>query len=76
MITAEHIRAARAVLKMGQREFATATGLNTNTVVRIENGAEFKRETERRIAEYLVSRGLVAGDRGISWSQLAAADPA
>jgi transcriptional regulator with XRE-family HTH domain len=36
MLTSEQVRAARAMLRMEQRELATASGLSLETVKRIE----------------------------------------
>ena len=72
MITAEHVRAARAILAMPVREFAKATELNSNTICRVELGGEFTRVTERKIHDYLVAQGFDFYAAGLSWSRRAA----
>lgn len=53
------LRQARAALKVGVREVAQETGLNPNTISRIENGADAKQSTLNALADFYRERGVI-----------------
>lgn len=70
MITPEHIRAARAVLKWGARDLAAASGVSLSTVTRFENGSDVLMTSVDRLRVILEQEGiefLAGSPPGIRW---------
>lgn len=70
MITPEHIRAARAVLKWGTRDLAAASGVSLSTVTQFENGSDVLKTSADKIQATLEGLGiefLDSGAPGIRW---------
>ena len=58
-MVSQQARMARAALGLGMREVATATGLSTATITRLEKGgADARVSTVRRLQEYYEALGV------------------
>ena len=74
MLTATHIRAARAVLGWGVRDLAAQAGVSINAVTRLEAGRDVRKSTADKIQATLEAAGVAfeTSDRpGIRWRQAA-----
>jgi transcriptional regulator with XRE-family HTH domain len=59
MISASQSRMARAALELGVRDIAEAAGVSTNTLTRLERGAELLPRTAAAIRAVFEARGII-----------------
>ena len=70
MITATHIRAARAAVRWGVRELASNAGTGVKAVTRFENGGDVRKSTVDKWQLALEAEGITfenSGRPGIRW---------
>lgn len=58
MITPEALRAARAILKWGVRDVASASGVSWMTIHEAENGRPLRTSTAAKIIAALTAQGV------------------
>jgi transcriptional regulator with XRE-family HTH domain len=68
MLTLQHLRAARALLKLSQQELAQAAGVHLNVIANFESGQSQPRQTTlQNIQQVLTDKGLVlSGASGVA----------
>ena len=70
MITATHIRTARAALGWGVRDLAAKAGTGIKSVSRFENGGDVRKSTVDKWQRTLEAEGITfenSGQPGIRW---------
>ena len=73
MLTATHIRAARAVLGWGVRDLAAQAGVSVNAVTRLEAGRDVRKSTADKIQATLEAAGIAfetSARPGVRWSHV------